>query len=180
MEQFNRTAYQRIPWNKGKLFAIAGAHRPALHRRHADFRLAATRSSVRAVPVAIEYWRQLRRRRISSAFSHSGRCTRSMKRHLSPQLPHTTDLPLGSARPLKVRLNSVTSDRCSVCWQALMRRLSTPGRQRCVEVGAALWTEVKIPPDSIVVAPAEVKGAFWAAQCVTDRRAEGYEYAEDH
>ena len=62
-----------------------------------------------------------------------------------------------------------------------MRWLSTPGwRQRCVEVGAALWTEVKISPDSIVEAPAEVKGAFWAAQCVTDRRAEGYEYAEDH
>jgi hypothetical protein len=39
---------------------------------------------------------------------------------------------------------------------------------------------VQIPPGSIVVAPAEVKGAFWAAQCVTDRRAEGYEYAEDH
>jgi hypothetical protein len=71
--------------------------------------------------------------------------------------------------------------RCSVCWQALMRWLSTPGRQQwCVEVGAALWTEVKIPPDSIVIAPAEVKGALWAAQCVTDRRAEGYEYAEDH
>ena len=39
---------------------------------------------------------------------------------------------------------------------------------------------MKIPPGSIVVAPAEVKGALWAAQCVTDRRAEGYECAEDH
>ena len=142
---------------------------------------AVRRSSVRAVPVAIEYWRQQRRRCISSALSHSGSCTWSMKRHLSPQLPHTTDLPSGSARPLKVRLNSLTSERCFVCWQVLMRRLSTPERrQRCVEVSAALRTEVKIPPGSIVVAPAEVKGAFWAAQCVTDRGAEGYEYAEDH
>jgi CcdB protein len=47
-----------------------------------------------------------------------------MKRHLSPQLPHTTDLPSGSERPLKVRLSSLTSDRCSVCWQELMRHLS--------------------------------------------------------
>jgi hypothetical protein len=39
---------------------------------------------------------------------------------------------------------------------------------------------VKIPPDSIVVAPAELKGAFWAAQCVTDRCAKGYKYAEYH
>jgi hypothetical protein len=36
-----------------------------------------------------------RLRRISSALSHSGSCTRSVKRHLSPQLPHTTDLPSG-------------------------------------------------------------------------------------
>ena len=140
--------------------------------------LAVSRSA--PCPVAIEYWRQQRRRRISSALSHSGSCTRSMKRHLSPQLPHTMDLPSGSARPLKVRLNSLTSDRYSVCWQALMQRLSTPGRRRCVEVSAAVRTEVKIPPDSVLVASAEVKGAFWAAQCVTDRRAAGYKYAEGH
>src|SRR4029077_3503989 len=109
------------------------------------------------VPGAVEYWRYQRPRRIRSALSHSGSCTRSMKRHLSPQLRHKTDLPSGSERPLAVRLNSLTSDRWSVCWQALMRRLSTPGgrvtlrrrRQRCVEVGAALWTEVEFPRDSI-------------------------------
>jgi hypothetical protein len=142
--------------------------------------------SMSSYPALSSIGRHQRPRRISSALSHSGSCTRSMKRHLSPQLPHKTDLPSGSARPLAVRLNSLTSDRCSVCWQALMRRLSTPGgrvtlrrrRQRCVEVGAALRTEVKIPLDSIVVEL--VQAAGWAAQCVTDRRAGGYEYAEDH
>src|SRR5215469_3044198 len=135
--------------------------------------------------LAVEYWRHQRPRRISSAFSHSGSCTRSKKRHLSPQLPHKTDLPSGSARPLAVRLNSLTSDKCSVCWQALVRRFSTPDirvslrrqRQRCVEIGAAHRTEVKVTLDSIVVEL--VQAAMWAAQCVTDRCAEGYEYTED-
>src|SRR5690348_15942536 len=109
-----------------------------------------------------------------------------MKRHLSPQRPHKTDLPSGSARPLAVRRNSLTSDRRSVCWQALMRRLSTPSgpvtlrrrRQHCGEVRAALRTEVQIPLDSGVVVL--VQAAVWTAQCVTDQRAEGDEYAEDH
>jgi hypothetical protein len=109
-----------------------------------------------------------------------------MKRHLSPHRPHKTDLPSGSARPLAVRRNSLTSDRCSVCWQELMRRLSTPSgpvilrrsRQCCVEVGAALRTEVQIPRDSGVVIL--VQAAVWTTQCVTDQRAEGDEYAEDH
>jgi hypothetical protein len=84
-----------------------------------DFGLAVTRSSVRALPVAVQQTRHRRPRRISSALSHSGSCTRSTKRHRSPQLPHTTDLPSGWRRPVTVCLNSLTSDRCSVCWQAL-------------------------------------------------------------
>jgi hypothetical protein len=60
-----------------------------------------------------------------------------------------------------------------------MGRLSTLGERR-VEVSATVRTEVKIPPDFSLVALADAKGAFWAAQRVTDQRAEGYEYAQDH
>jgi len=88
--------------------------------------------------------RHQRPRRISSALSHSGSCTRSIKRHLSPQLPHTTDLPLGSARPLRVCLNSLTSDSCSVCWQTLMRRLSRPDGLVTVSVQRVSWLVVAV------------------------------------
>ena len=99
-----------------------------------DFGLAVTRSSVRALPVAVQQTRHRRPRRISSALSHSGSCTRSTKRHRSPQLPHTTDLPSGWRRPLTVCLNSLASDRCSVCWQAL-----PPRRASHAEASAEFW-----------------------------------------
>jgi len=94
-----------------------------------------------------------RPRRISSALSHSGSCTRSMKRHLSPQLPHTTDLPSGSARPLRVCLNSLTSDSCSVCWQALMRRLSRPDGLVTVSVQRVSWLVVAVSMCANTIGP---------------------------